>query len=228
MNRALTAQNTTARPTSVLATVRAMGFTRTHSLTEALSLAERQAHRLRRLLDLTHGSELADALAGLPRIEIRQLTDVPVSGSSFWNGRSWIITTSADDAPTRQAFTLAHEYKHIIDHPTRHHRIAGTGRRTEHEARELVCDYFAGCLLVPRPKLKLWWGQGTHQPTVLARRFGVSAHAMRVRLSQVGLTEPARRCSGTGGYGRRHGARDGAFDGSAGRRDGRVVSVGSV
>ena len=62
---------------------------------------------------------------------------------------------------------------------------------------ESICDYFAGCLLVPRPWLKKAWGEGIQRPADLATRFGVSQQAIQVRLSQTGLTGRQRRCGQT-------------------------------
>jgi Zn-dependent peptidase ImmA (M78 family) len=60
---------------------------------------------------------------------------------------------------------------------------------------EQVCDYFAGCLLMPRPALKRAWVDGNQSVVSLARRFGVSQAAMQVRLHQTGIAAPQPRCS---------------------------------
>jgi Zn-dependent peptidase ImmA (M78 family) len=66
---------------------------------------------------------------------------------------------------------------------------------TERETMvERICDYFAGCLLMPRPWVKRLYGDGLQQLDQLAASFGVSQAAMAVRLSQIGLTEPTPRC----------------------------------
>ncbi len=60
---------------------------------------------------------------------------------------------------------------------------------------EQVCDYFAGCLLMPRGWLKRAYGGGTQDVAALAARFEVSQAAMQVRLNQIGLTPSLPRCS---------------------------------
>jgi Zn-dependent peptidase ImmA (M78 family) len=50
-------------------------------------------------------------------------------------------------------------------------------------------------LLMPRPWLKRAYAHGIQRLPELAARFGVSQLAMQVRLNQIGLTEPAPRCS---------------------------------
>ena len=59
-----------------------------------------------------------------------------------------------------------------------------------------MCDYFAACLLMPRPWVKRLWAQGTQDATVLAATFAVSPAAMNVRLQQLGLAEPRGRWHG--------------------------------
>ena len=90
-------------------------------------------------------------------------------------------------------FSLAHEFKHILDHPFREHQTRT--RRSDEEA-EIICDYSAGCLLIPRPSLKRAWTTNTQVVGELAHRFGESRQAMRVRLVQTGLViRSPRRCS---------------------------------
>ena len=86
-----------------------------------------------------------------------------------------------------------------MDHPNR--RRLYHGPRADQQA-EQVADYFAGCLLVPRPLLKRAWGNGIQRQDELARAFNVSEQAIRVRLRQTGLVMPtdalaARSCRPT-------------------------------
>ena len=59
---------------------------------------------------------------------------------------------------------------------------------------ERICDYFAGCLLMPRAWVQAGFANGTRHPMDLAQVFGVSPTAMGVRLNQIGLTRPGPRC----------------------------------
>lgn len=77
----------------------------------------------------------------------------------------------------------------MLHHPTREYLYAGSRQRAER-----LCDYFAGCLLMPKMHVKRLHGQGL-DVSQLARAFGVSLPAMRVRLTQLGLMEPTPRCS---------------------------------
>lgn len=164
---------------------------------EALRIAELQAIRLQELLGTQDVTETE--LSSLPRIRIVR-EPLATSGSSHWNGHEWIICLNQTDSLARQRFTLLHELKHIIDHGDGHW-LYRTNRTTSAEVMaERAADYFAGCALVSKRDLKAAWGNGLQQPEVLAEHFGVSQHAMQVRLNQTGLSrvvdrEPSPRCA---------------------------------
>ena len=185
--------------TSVLAFLRALAPHREHVyFSETLRVAELQATRLIQLLDA--GDGVTDShLAAMPRVTVTY-EDLPVSGTSHWNGRAWVIAICSSDSPARQRFTLLHEFKHILDHGSTARLYRGDRSRTASEQGELAADYFAGCALVPKRLLKAAWGNGIQHPSDLADHFGVSEHAIRVRLSQTGLDravdrEPTARCA---------------------------------
>ena len=87
------------------------------------------------------------------------------------------------------------EFKHVLDHPNVGLFYGPAGGRTRQEHVERLCDYFAGCLLVPRPWLKRALTSGIQDLSELADLFQVSQPAMQVRLLQVGLVEPYQRCA---------------------------------
>jgi Zn-dependent peptidase ImmA (M78 family) len=152
------------------------------TFTDTKDLAERQAARLRQLLGTVEGIDEAD-FAGLPRLQIVR-EPLPTSGLSYWNGQTWVIVLNRDDSPARQRYTLAHEYKHIVDHGA-----AKQLYRSQWEA-ERAADYFAACLLMPKPELKRVFCNLTQDLRWLARHFGVSQSALRYRLEQIGLVDP--------------------------------------
>jgi Zn-dependent peptidase ImmA (M78 family) len=145
-----------------------------------------------------HGIETGpvpvEFIADLPKIEI-ELVGAPVSGASFWNGNSWIIQLNKHEIYSRQRFTLAHEYKHIIDHNRADTLYVGSREATPAEQAEQAADYFAGCLLVPKKLLKRAYYGGMQRTADLADYFQVSEAAMTVRLRQTGIVEPAPRCT---------------------------------
>lgn len=167
---------------------------RSATFREALQVAEIQAAKFLQRLDLTDFPVPTEAVSELPRIRVHHVDNLPSFGLSFWNGDVWIIQLPAGQPWTRRRFTLLHEYKHIVDHMARDALYRGDARKTAQEQAELAADYFAGCVLVPRPALKRAWTSGLQHASELARFFGVSRQAIEVRLDQTGIREPRQRC----------------------------------
>jgi Zn-dependent peptidase ImmA (M78 family) len=160
---------------------------------EALRIAELQAAKLRQLTDVSDTAMPEEALAQLPRIEIRRAA-LPTSGMSYWDGNAWVIAINDSEPEGRQRFTIFHEYKHILDHG-RTDRLYRGSRNTDPAAQaEQVADYFAGCVLMPKRLMKRAWGEGIQTPAQVAQLFDVSTRAAEVRLAQLGLPEPKSRC----------------------------------
>lgn len=98
------------------------------------------------------------------------------------------------EAPTAQAFTLAHELGHIA---LQQSAISGhpTAREAKTEAHrfERWCDEFAGAFLIPADALaKIWAKPNQPNPQIgddalrqIANQFSVSQHAMLIRLVQL-------------------------------------------
>jgi hypothetical protein len=59
---------------------------------------------------------------------------------------------------------------------------------------EALADYFAACLLMPKPLIREAWTAGVQDSFELAEIFAVSPAAIEVRLRQLGLSEPRPRC----------------------------------
>src|SRR5438132_5978671 len=78
---------------------------------ESLRIAELQANRLLELFDVRGPLVPGELVSELPRIEIRYLPVLPVSGSAHWDGGRWIITLNASEAYVRRRFSLMHEFK---------------------------------------------------------------------------------------------------------------------
>ena len=104
--------------------------------------------------------------------------------------RTLAVGINKDDAPARRRFTLAHEFKHVLDHTVIDRAYADRKGATDQAHVELVCDYFAACLLMPRPWIKRAWINGVQDQAALAQLFNVSEAAMAIRLRQIGLVEP--------------------------------------
>ena len=162
---------------------------------EARGIAERQATRLLTLAGVTEPHVPGSILAELPRIAVEVRPGLPKSGITFWDRRAklWRIWLRAQDVPVRQRFSLAHEIKHVIDNDVIEFAYPPIGLRSSRQRAELICDYFAACLLMPRPWVKRAWSMRMQQVDALAELFGVSTEAMARRLSDLGLTESPYR-----------------------------------
>jgi len=179
--------------TSVVKALRSLMPTRVLSYSEAIQRAELQAHRLLELHHITEAPVPSEIVSELPRIIVAQRYDLPVSGSAHWDGGSWVITLNAGEPELRGRFSLLHEFKHILDHPTRH-LVRGTKDLSAEDTAERIADYFAACVLMPKAWVKTAFCSRTQKTERLAAMFQVSPKAMSVRLSQLGLTEPVDRC----------------------------------
>jgi Zn-dependent peptidase ImmA (M78 family) len=185
--------------TSVLAALRRLHPNRRLDLADALWLAELQANRLLQLRGAAHDVPVATTVVTeLPRITVEHDPDLPrdaASGCSDWDyqRRSWVISLNPTEPRTRRRFTVLHEYKHILDHGSPGIRRTGQSLPFQRPLAEVVADYFAGCVLMPKRLLTAAFYDGIQRPADLAELFDVSEPAIRVRLSQIGLGEPPQR-----------------------------------
>lgn len=104
------------------------------------------------------------------------------------------IVVNSDHADTRQRFTLAHELGHFMLHrhliksglgDDRAYRSADTGQYRNTlvgRPQETEANRFAAALLMPTEQIERIKAEGVNDPSVLARRLGVSEHAMHIRL----------------------------------------------
>jgi Zn-dependent peptidase ImmA (M78 family) len=185
-----------ARDQSVLAMLRTLVPNRPLTPGEALRIAELQANHLLRHFQIETASVPEEIVSELPRIRVIREDGLPVSGAAHWNGRYWIITVNAEEPLFRQRFSVMHEFKHVLDHTTKHLLYRDRPFQTAPEQAERVADYFAACLLMPKRVVKRLWCQGNQNIVRLAEMLSVSPRALRFRLDQLGLTDPPGRCNG--------------------------------
>jgi Zn-dependent peptidase ImmA (M78 family) len=188
-----------AREQSVLALMRALVPSRPLTPSEALRIAELQANRLLHHFDIETIAVPEEIVSELPRVRVVREIGLPVSGAAHWNGRYWVITLNADEPAFRQRFSLMHEFKHVLDHTTRDFLYHDRAFQTAEQQAERVADYFAACVLMPKRVVKRLWCQGNQNLLELANMLFVSTRALRFRLDQLGLIEPAPRCEGRRG-----------------------------
>jgi Zn-dependent peptidase ImmA (M78 family) len=179
----------------VLAQLRALVPSRPLTPSETLRLAELQANRLLLHFAIETNAVPEEVVSELSRVRIVREYGLPVSGAAHWNGRYWVITLNADEPIFRQRFSLMHEFKHILDHTTKEFLYHDRPFHTADQQAERVADYFAACVLMPKRVIKRLWCQGNQNLLELATTLLVSTRALRFRLEQLGLVEPAGRCS---------------------------------
>jgi Zn-dependent peptidase ImmA (M78 family) len=168
---------------------------------QAKGIAERQATKLLERFAIDKAPVDVSLIAELPRVEVVMRTTAELrdadghnlSGRSEWKHGRWQIAVNKEDSTTRRRFTLAHEFKHVLDHPYMRVLYADRWGRIDEERVEDTCDYFAACLLMPRPWVKYAWTTVTQDQTKLAAYFRVSPRAMARRLADLKLTEPTTR-----------------------------------
>ncbi len=172
---------------AVLAVLRAKAPRRALNPAEAAQVAEWQATTLLELAGLTRPPTPASLIAELPRVLVRTDVDLPVSGCTSWQAGRWLIILNAAEPLVRQRFSLAHEFKHAIDHRYRDELYVDRPGLSAHAQAEQAADYFAACLLMPKRWVYLAWAGGVQRVSELARLFAVSAPAMARRLDHLGL-----------------------------------------
>src|SRR5436305_8343005 len=151
--------------TSLITAVRDIMPIRPLAFAEALRSAELQATKLLQLSDLSTPPFPETIISGLPRVQVERIVPAPASGATQWSRGRWLILLNGSEVPGRQRFSLAHEFKHVLDNPFIDVLYPAKGDMTSAERAEQVCDYFAGCLLVPRPWLKRAWTSGWYPST---------------------------------------------------------------
>jgi predicted transcriptional regulator len=179
----------------VIAEVRDLVPIRPHIYGEALQIAEAQATRLLASAGITGPAVPERIITDLPRVLVNRMSPFPVSGAAEWTHGRWHVVINGAEPVTRQKFSLAHELKHIIDHPFIDQVYSNFPEHDLQNMTERICDYFAGCLLMPRPWVEKAWHEGNQHLGDLAAAFGVSQSAMNVRLRQIGLGEVTPRCA---------------------------------
>jgi len=180
----------------LLARLRAATPRRALTHRESERVAERQAERLRGELDLSGTPRLpTEALIALPFLTVTERTGFFTSGMATKTPHGWIIVLRSEEAKVRQRFSLAHELRHLLDDPFIDRLYPASRGYSSFERAERVCDYFAGCLLMPKRLLRADWVDGRQDVAALARRYDVSRAAMTVRLSQLGLLPDTPRCA---------------------------------
>jgi IrrE N-terminal-like domain len=177
--------------------LRALLPKRAMTWSESHSVAERQAMTLLALLHIDEPPVPQFVISSLPGIVVDRRSDWPTSGMAVRAASHWRIVIRADESRQRQRFSLAHEFKHVLDDPLIDRLYTHLAAKGRQERSERLCNYFAACLLMPRVWVKRDWCDGLQRTRALAKRYYVSQEAMSTRLSELGLTLTtggAKRC----------------------------------
>lgn len=162
----------------------------------ALQGAEHQAALLLSTADVSGPPVTESVLMHVPAISVCRWKGLPRQAMLVPDGTRWQIVINAEDDEREQLFSALHEIKHLIDAP---HHPPGDGRAGTTPV-EGVCEHFAACVLMPAVWLRRDWHDGQREVAALARRYRVSAEAMRDRLADLRLrpdldsTPPLSRC----------------------------------
>lgn len=166
---------------------------------EAYGIAELQATNLLHLLEISQAPTDVGRLAELPRIDVQvepRWRMPTLAGFSEWRDGRWLIVVNRNSSSGRRRFTLAHEFKHVIDHPahgTLYARLGGQDEQERSRRIERICDHFAACFLMPRPWVKRAWSEGVQDIAATAELFKVSTSAMKIRLAYLGFLDDESR-----------------------------------
>lgn len=175
---------------SIIGEVRDMLPLRPLSFIESLQVAERQADKLRELAGVESPEFPESVISNLPKITVERVRGCPASGATKRAYGHWVILLNASETLVRQRFSLVHEFKHVLDGGLTTVLYQPLEGLSAEDWVELVCDYFASCLLMPRGRVrKVWDEERRSLERRLARRFQVSSKAMSFRLMQIGLVD---------------------------------------
>jgi IrrE N-terminal-like domain len=180
---------------SVLAELRVCCPLRPLSATESRQVAERQAARLLRHFGITTEPVPDQVVTELPYVRVRFVRARHFVASARWSmpQHRWLILVNRSDSTLgRRRWSLMHEAKHVLDHPLRKVIYRDRPAASAYLQAERGADAFACALLMPKAWVKrAFYGEGIRDERVLARRFGVSVEAMRIRIDELALLEPA-------------------------------------
>ena len=118
-------------------------------------------------------------------IEVRAVHLKAYHGAVWGLREGWVIQIEKDASSAANRFTIFHEAFHILAHckATPVFRKRGADRGS---FNELLADYFAICILMPREWLREKWAE-VHDLNRMAELFDVPKPAMCVNLKRLGL-----------------------------------------
>lgn len=119
-------------------------------------------------------------------VEIRPVALRTCHGAIWHLKDGWVIQLKASDTSRKKRFALFHEVFHVLAH----RRASPVFRKGDYETgafNELLADYFAGCILMPRKWVEEKWSE-VKDLSRMAEIFDVEKSLMWIRLRELGLT----------------------------------------
>ncbi len=119
-------------------------------------------------------------------IEVR-LVPLKIYHGAIWHlNDSWIIQLNENDTPARRRFALFHEAFHILAHRRTTTLVFKKRGYTIGSFNELLADYFAACILLPREWVREKWPE-VRDLDQIAKIFDVPKQLMWIRLREMDL-----------------------------------------
>jgi hypothetical protein len=151
-------------------------------------LVERLAHKYLKIAGI-YGPPVPAEIVSLAdewrSIEVR-LVPLKIHHGAIWClNECWIIQLNENDIHNRRRFALFHEGFHILAH-CRGNPIFKKSQYAVGSFNELLADYFAGAILMPREWVKEKWAE-INDLGRMAKIFDVPKALMWVRLREIGL-----------------------------------------
>ncbi len=140
-------------PNNIVRTLRGLMPVRPLTLSDAYAVAELQASKLIEILGVRQFQAVGlDWITRLPRVRVvaRPRHEMPtMAGFTQWEDRRYLVCINRNNSTNRMRFTLAHEFKHVIDHATWkliYARLGQGDSEKRDKQVEHVADHFAACL----------------------------------------------------------------------------------
>ncbi len=139
---------------TVLSQLRALSPPRRLAPYETRRIAEQQASRLLALMRVAETPVPEQIIEYFPRTHVEYVSAKALSGAAQWRRGRWVILINRSDTWGRQRFSLAHEFKHVIDAPLADTLYRSPDTATRTALAERAADTFAASLLMPRVLMK--------------------------------------------------------------------------
>lgn len=118
-------------------------------------------------------------------VEVRLVPLKVYHGATWRLSEGWVIQLRKDDSSARKRYTLFHEAFHILTH-CKATPFFRRKRPPKNFFNELLADYFAACILMPREWVQEKWAE-VHDLGKMVELFDVPKPAMCVNLKRLGL-----------------------------------------